>query len=552
MVIVAISAYVVSSRLAAAERDRAEALEAVESVLSTYEAHLAEDPLYFLHHVSPYEEARVCVLGPVDQVVQPGSEWPGNCGTRWEYTKPTGEDQREHRTVRLKVEAPSPHRPYLTLQAVAAVGSSRVARERTFTVRSVATSLIYADQDLFIDAVARELSVPLEVSGDIYTGGRLFLPSVENVDFSDTLLMAEGGFTPQVAIRPSQFVRFFARNPDGSGLVEDLSRIVPTPYSPDRLTADLMQLREVACSTAGQPGGDNKSGHLCIVPGKPLPGAGGGSEIDKDARTFLLKFKVEEGEQKIELYYSTNAPGFVWDCQIRCSLPMLAATEVEAGTHMGAENFWTYVGEFAPPPSGVIFVDGDVSVGLCGDAFLKAWGTSNVECAVSELNTAITVVAGTALNPKNVYLSGPIDTSDEGGRLGVVSSGMTFIPYWARQPGGQLKLDVAITALGLGDDISKGRFRGAVSTLPVRVHRGFTGSASNRASLLHIRGSIAGSGVDLSSNQYDSIRLEWDPRLAQDPPPYYPSFLSEWTLRSENAISPDSLCDNCAAYVTNG
>src|SRR5690606_7052610 len=219
MVIVAISAYVVSSRLAAAERDRAEALEAVESVLSTYEAHLAKDPLYFLHHVSPYEEARVCVLGPVDQVVQPGSEWPGNCGTRWEYTKPTGEDQREHRTVRLKVEAPSPHRPYLTLQAVAAVGSSRVARERTFTVRSVATSLIYADQDLFIDAVARELSVPLEVSGDIYTGGRLFLPSVENVDFSDTLLMAEGGFTPQVAIRPSQFVRFFARNPDGSGLV---------------------------------------------------------------------------------------------------------------------------------------------------------------------------------------------------------------------------------------------------------------------------------------------------------------------------------------------
>lgn len=572
MVIVAISAYLSSSRLAAAERDRAEAVESAESVLSTYEVRLGEDPLYFLHRVSPYEEARVCELGVVPQVVQPGEPWPDHCGTVWSYVKPSGvSDLRDDPFTRLRVRPPSPQQPYLTIQAVSVVGTSTVARERTLAPESVATSLIYSHQDLFMDAVARELDTPLWVSGDVYTGGRMYLPSEANVDFADALLMAEGGFRPSGAVSPSQDVRYFS-GAQPQGAEEDLRRIVPTPHSPDRLVADLAQLKEIACASADQAS-DDGTRHMCIVPGEGLPQGSATAPLDVDpnwpsARTFLLTFKTVPDQvpgdepdtdpddvledQKIEIFYSTKAPGFVWDCQIRCSLPTLAATEVAEGSHMGADSFWTYVGEFDPPASGVIYVDGDVAVGLCGDAFLTEYDGSTSLCDVSTLNTALTVVAGSAFYPKDVYLSGPIDASDSGGRLGVVSSGMTFIPYWARQPGGELHLDVAITALGLGDDISKGRFRGAVSTLPVRVHRGFVGAASNQASLLSIHGAIAGGGVDLSSNQYDSIRLEWDPRFAQEPPPYFPSFLSNWRLRSQDAISPDSICDNCASYVVNG
>ncbi len=745
------------TRAAAADRDSSSAQSSMLSVLGEYEAHLIDNPYYFLERVDRYEQARVCTGDNPPRIVEPGSPWPESCGSFWTYiaaqpSTATGggaldfsaypitvfdpgqdagtftvlaggeslliegnawkkmaittpitpdtvldfdysstdigeihgigfetdnaitaatvfqlagnqtfgiQDFRTYTTpgtthytipvgtfftgtfpyitfmndddsgatangtysnvtitqpasavsrpepARIVVKPPSSATPYLTVQAIAESGSVTLARERTYSMRTVASSTIYSDEDLRLDEVVRDITSSLEISGDLYTSGDLSLPTNAAVTLHDGLLMAEEGFFPDVAVTPREDLRWFCNTmPDDSATpadagtdpddcpltlstgaeVEDIRDIAPAPLHVESLYDDVSRLESIACGpiaagTANRT--DNLSNHLCLRPGQTLRDIGNADRtIDSNAEMFLLRFDHETSgdsstPQIVEVWSVNRGPSFVQDCLIRCSLPVLAEQERLVGSHMGAINFWSdtdldgsgvagdtieeqgsLVGRFYIPESGVIFSSQDVNVGLCGDAFTSASGT----CGISVIDSAVTVLAGTRITPADIYISGPLTVDvgagtlrDAEGRLGLVATRHVFIPYWARTPEGNLNIDASLLALGIGADYDQGRFRGAISSMPSRVYIGYTGDEANQGDVLTITGALAGEAVDLSMNQYNEIRLEQDPRLLSDAPPYFPSFTSSWDLRTVRDMSPEEICGSftCPAWTDN-
>lgn len=242
---------------------------------------------------------------------------------------------------------------------------------------------------------------------------------------------------------------------------------------------------------------------------------------------------------------------------------------------MGAMNFWnpahplndvTHLGTFYAPHSGIVFADGDVLIGLCGEEFTQVGGT----CADTfpfpgegnpvAISASLTVLAGTRHSPADIYVSGslPVYGADEGlrdasGRLGLVATRQLFLPYWARTPGGNLDIDASLLALGVAADYGSGRFLGAISSFPASVHADNDAEPVNQGERLTVRGSVGGEAVDLSTNHFHEVVFEPDPRLLSNSPPYFPAFRARWSLRTVADISPADLCGSahCPDWTSN-
>lgn len=618
--LVALWTALAATRAAAAERDLSSAQSALLSVLGEYEARLIDDPYFFLSNVDRYERARICVGLDPARVVEPANPWPSGCGSYWTYTTPVGDPSGaavRSQPVRIAVTAPSTDDPYLTVRAVATSGNVTIARERTYTLDSVAGITLYAEEDLRLEEVLRpgESAEPTElaITGDLYTASKLFLPTYSDVSLDDALLMAEEGFYPSTALTPSETLRLFCHTTPGSGGapedcplptqgLEDIRNVHPTPLRMSALNDDISRLADIACgpvNPADLPVPDGRSHHLCLRPGTWLTTAKGvARQVPEWASTYLIVPSVATAAdgastQLLTVYATEFGPSSVQDCLIRCSLPALARPEVDAGAHMGAITFWNerdldasgsidpgergqLLGTFYAPLSGVVYVDGPVSVGLCGAAFLDPAAACYAFDEYADANepgpykigvsASLTILAGTRSNPADIYISGPLpanrvdgDITAATGRLGLIATRHIFIPYWARTPGpsGDLAIDASLLALGIGADYDQGRFRGAISSLPSRIHSGYGVDSDsyyaedNQGGSLTITGSIGGAAVDISTNQFRHIAVQRDPRLLSEAPPYFPSFNSRWNIRSVAEISPTTLCSDLACSAWN-
>lgn len=564
------SIWVAVARVQAASGERAYATAeaALMTMLSEYEAHLVDNPFYFLDHVDRYERARVCVGTSPNRTIQPGQPWDPKCGAVWFYVDPQGSNLPDRPVPgRIEVIPPSTNHPYLIVTALAGSSDLQLGRQRVYSMDSAAALTVYSEQDLRLDqVVAKDDSVVFR--GDIYTAGRMFMPTENQVDFKEGLIQAQEGFLPSDGITSSVLNRWFSGT-GASGAVEDLSLLRDAPLLVDSLLDDIARIPQVACGpTNPQYPSALRSArlsiHMCLRPGETLVDTEGVTKsIPADAKDFLLIPRVEgaggpDPHQVIDVYATSRPKDFVQDCIVRCSLPVLAAPEAAEGTHMGVIDYWTdtsagsvFVGTFYPPASGVIHVAGDTAIALCGrftDASLACFGKDDPQNWRAEILSSLTILAGTLQSPKDIYLSGPIELFDDPalpippGRLGLIATGRVLLPYWSRPPEGDLRIDASLLALGRGRRYTTAPTRGAFQSLPARVHVGYQGDESNQGGRLVITGSLASDAVDLSTNLFEQISVATDPRLISEPPPFFPSFTSNWRVNSTTELTPLDIC----------
>lgn len=412
-------------------------LTAVETATNTLHATrdkvratMEQDPLGMYSYVLNEELPRVCV--PTDTVVNPGSAWPGSCGTFWEYAPAPAEA-----TSGVMVTPPSPDDPSTVVQTFARVGNITVGAVDTYRVGTKMRPRIYSGGTLNLAGLGvTEVNGPVYAFDDVTTTGVTTSPGALVATEEDLVgaLTGTGAF-------------YAARESDvGPPAVYTIRRVYTQPMPPSLLRSSFAVLSGAGCPGIAPFAVGTTSSALCLEPGGQLRSAAGGLvSLPAGAQSFLI---LPGTTADVRIYASTASldamPGAA--CSASCDLSALAS----GATNPGNIAYWgTSLGEFNLPSSGVIGTRADVFVGLCGAAFATGGPcASNEAPSSSAFDRSFTVAAGTLSEPADVYLSGPISATT--GHVGVVASGDVVIPYFAAPAGQVLDLDVDIAALGEG------------------------------------------------------------------------------------------------------
>lgn len=548
IVLVAVRFDLLASRSDADRIDAAAAEQATYDALRDFEERLAANPSFFLSETWSMERARVCVTvadadNPTE--IEPGEPWPAECGQEWAYADRPPADPGTvgyDSQVRAEVAPPTLDDPLLRVRILARVGSNETGLDAAYRLEGTGRFVAYSEEAMRLDALARGSSGASTLRGSVYTGDRLFLPTGSGLTIDDTQLMAETGF---VAGELNAALRYYTSPADDSSTppMRDIRGPVNEPLTVGGLRASAARAATVGCPVT-DPGlidvdGRTLSRSLCLLEGRDVVAANGTVlSVPDDVAAWLLIFDGDE----VTVYLSQTTPAMTGDCTLRCDLVALAAPEVAAGTHPGSLSYWgAPFGVLPLPVSGVVVTGDDTHIGLCGDAFL----TEGAECDShsgsvdgTQISRSVTVVAGSASDPANVWLSGPI-FADGNGRLGVVASDSVLVPFWARPPGTELHLDVAAVALGYGET-----FAGAapVRTFPRHVGDPFVPGDTNFADTIRWTGSLAASSIDLSFDQYDQVELSADPVISRTPTPWFPAFVDRWSRLDATPLAPASVC----------
>ena len=482
-----------STRVSSARYDVITAGASAEVAQGAFEARLARDHDFFLSQVWEQERARVCVANPASPVYQPGDVWPASCGATWSYVTATVPG-----STRAEITPPSPLDPDLGLRLLSRVGDIESGFTASYQLSGAGEFTVWSTEGLDLASLTGAAGSTTLV-GRLYSIGQIKLPSSTAVTLSGSQVASEAGFNTAPT---SASARYYSQSETtGTPPVRDVRTIIPAPRSAATMHASFDRATAIACPGApatliasGALTGYSSS--LCLTSGAQLRLADDSTvTAPNDVRSWLLLPGVG-GANSVQVRYSTQRPKFASQCPTTapCDLPTLAGPEVAVGSHPGAASHWTTLGSFPLPASGVLATDADTHIGLC-----TSFQTPGAACAThsgtapgARVDRAMTVLVGTTSVPKDLYLSGPIQVGATGS-LAVVSSGSTFIPYWARASDTDLHLAVDVTALGLGEP-SGPPIRSLPSTLAAA-----TGSTDpSWANKLTIAGSLSSRFVDLA------------------------------------------------------
>lgn len=548
IVLVAVRFDLLASRADSDRIDAAAATRATHDARRDFEERLAANPSFFLTETWEMERARVCVSvddpsNPTE--VEPGEDWPAECGQVWAYAdRPPAEAGTVgyDSEVRAEVAPPTLDDPLLRVRILARVGSNEAGLEVSYRLEGTGRFVAYSEEAMRLDGLARGSSGSSTLRGSVYSRDRLFLPTGTSLTIDDTQLMAEDGF---VAGALNSTLRYYSALPDAASTppIRDIRGPIAEPLSVGGLRSSAARAATVGCpdTTPGlvDVGARTLSRSLCLLEGRDVVDVNGTVlSVPDEVASWLLVVD----EDTVTAYLSQTPPAMSGDCALRCDLVGLAAPEVAAGTHPGSMTYWgAPFGVLPLPVSGVIVTGDDTHIGHCGDAFLTEGATCSAHTVGLEGMTvarSLTVVAGSAAEPANVWLSGPISTIGDG-RLGVVASDSVIVPFWSRPPGGTLDLDVAAVALGYGDSFAG---EAPVRTFPRHVGDPFVDGDTNFASTLNWTGSLAAAELDLTFDQYPQVSLVADPVISRTPTPWFPAFVDRWSRLSETPIAPATLC----------
>lgn len=517
-----------------------------------FERALAADPRLFLSRVWVDERARVCTFPGGSVVVQPPADdsqtvtWPPaghpECRTRWTYQ--TAENPG---VVRAEVTPPSPSDVNLHLRLLAAVGTAETGVSADYRMDTAGKFTAYSASDLRLDDLSSTGSASL--AGSIYSGGKLFLPTSDSVQLATgTQLFAEDSL---VGVPPAT-VRAYTGGEPGPG-ERAIRPTLPDPETLEGLRSTARRLQDVGCP-GGDPvnftSGDEYASSLCLTAGAkvmPATGTGPGSLVTvPSAAAYLLIFGGPTAPDTVDVYASTTKPAATGNCAIVCDLPALATADVAAGTHpgggVGNGTLWGQpLGRFRLPASGVITTDADVYLSQC-TTFTQTGGTcpalNGSPDPGMQVGRSVTVVAGSADAPRDVYLSGPVTTAGNA-RLGVVATGSIVVPYWARPAGGTLQITAALVALGLNSSTGQP----AVRSVPAVLEPPSGAADPAYADRLTITGSVAAPSLALTSLAgFRAVDLAADPALRATPPPYLPGFTDSWERYDASRLSSPAVC----------
>jgi hypothetical protein len=523
-----------STRVESANVERIAAKAEAEAVRVEFEEALAEAPYFYYSEVFAHERARVCTQNG-DSVHQPGSAWPTACGTTWEYQQATSPGD-----VRVEIVAPGVTDPRLRLRILASAGRSEYGLEIHYATDSPARWTLYSETDLALDALPDGANT---LGGEIHAGGVINLPTVETT-MNGGLIVSEGGYGTHPDISPlsGEPVRFYGptADADGSTYVESIRELYPT-------TVDLFGVRamfaaniDIACPGADPVEVDIYTSHFCAREGEMLLNTDGNLvEVPAGSSAYLL-LTGASGAGSIDFYYSTKTSGAPSTCGSGCDFASDSAGSIAAGTHPGDIGFWTKLGTFKLPDDGLIATDQETHIGLCGGGFASAGGTcSNWNGAgMMGVDSNLTVLVGSLTNIVDVYLSGPI-VSTNSTSFGVVAAGTVYLPYWNRPAAGSVAIDGAYTGLGLGGGAN------SITTWPEIIE-----ATANSGGTLSVDGGFAGTGIDTTFALYEQVSITGRPRHWGAPPPLYPPFYGTWRIVATRYLPSIEICDQltCESY----
>lgn len=500
--LVASRAAVIALTRDSAEFARAGVAAQISETRALVEARLARDPDAFLDAVWPEENARVCGEGEDATVVQPGEPWPDACGTTWTYVAPA--TAKSAGDVVLALLPPGRGNGLLTVRLAAAVNDVAYGQQVTYR---------FADGARF---AAAALGGPLSLvevedfAGAAYASGELTLPSTPGTS-------AQYGSATSITGTPGASARTYGPGEDAP--VADL--VDPVPLT-SALQAGAALAADVGCGP----------GDLCLSE----PGTG----------AYLL-LPGRSGAGTIDVWAVPSAPQAATCAVIDndCEYADAWATQVSAGTFPGTLAAWggapAKLDTYDIPDSGVIVTDADTYLSLCG-AGAATWQGSCASVSGSSggvsITESFTVVAGSVLAPRDVWLSGPIHR--DGGTLGVVATGRIVLPLWAR-PGGTpsdtgLVLELSAVAVNAGNTTQP------VITAPIApvVSTDVEDPAYRNAAPLTWSGSLIAPQLVLPGDSARPLRLAQSSPTWWTPPPWLPGTSLNWIARDTRALTLDA------------
>lgn len=495
-----------STRLASGRTDVRLASEAAETTRIAFETQLTVAPLYFYSHVSSLERARVCIED-ADQVIQPDTAWPAACGDSWTYTTPD-----EPSAAFVEVTPPTSSDPRLTARILARSNGRHVGMTAYYILDSTARYTLLSTEDLDVSALPGGAAAA--VSGELYAGGRVDIGATNYL--TDTLsISSEDGYIESVDLSPlsANDVRFYGPDP-GSGdvAIHSIRDLHATPIT--NLRSLYASIASFACPGSTPTLEAGRASSFCLEPGGTLVDSGGTPVAIPAATSFLL-LPGGGGAGTVSVYWSDIDSEAPTTCGDPCDLVGDSAASLAGGTHPGSLSYWTALGDFPAPVSGLIYASEDVHIGLCGAGFTGAgctlWSGSDGVLA----DVSLTVMAGSLLNPKDIYLSGPIAV-DAAVSFGAVASSQIILPYWATTASGTMLIGGAYTGLGAGEDTAA-----SVETLPVSP-------GATAVAVLSLTGSLSGTSVDTTFGLFDQVSLHGSDRQFYAPPPLYPASNGNW------------------------
>lgn len=433
---------VVSARANVFEQLSSEARSLASDALDDVAAQLEADPTLALRQVLAAETPRRCVVAdpadpdllaanPDHPLYSAGQVWPAACGVWWEHEPVTVDP------LAVRVLPPSSDAD-LEVHVLAVAGKVQAGMAAQLQTADAGAYAVWTDGNLSVDELA---DGPVSLSGRLYASDRILLPSAP-VTFEEVQLAAEDGFVGTLDDSDGQ--RFYSTAPvsDTDPPVRNIRDIVAVEGSRASLRASIAAAAQVACPDAGDPAvvtlpDGPRSSQLCLEPGRKVRDSGGNLVQVPEAGAFLLLPDASAAD-RVDVYVRDEAVDTSL-CQIRCDLYGLAARDVAAGDHPGVTAGWQLLGSFPVPTSGVIGSPAaQTHVGLCGAAFVGAAAA----CEVSEPQTPLTVVAGTAQAPQDVIVGGPVRG------VGLLATGDVRLAFWAGPAGADVELGAHIVTPG--------------------------------------------------------------------------------------------------------
>lgn len=574
-----------SSASNATQGRAAAATAALQVAEGGFQAALAQDPYFWQSTVfvdagdSVAERPRVCTGGTV---VQPGSAWPSSCGTYWTYAASTG--TLSERTV-VQITPPSLANPLLTVDFLAHAGcpagtyqqtlsscASAVGQQLTYRLGGAGSFTVYSENSLNLNALApNEPSGATQgavLSGTIYSAGQIALSTSGAVSLSGAELEAENGFVGGGATAGNVYaaggVSNCATQPTvgtlGTASIVNIRCVQPTPLNGAGLSDGVVRAITVACMPSSSAnvtiGSLSYSNELCLRQGQSLTTTSGANvTVPSSVNGYLLvpggnAAGVSNGGRTVDVYTYTDAtavtpagtlPTPIGGCAIACTYVNLAKPDVAANASPGAPGYWTLLGTFWLPYSGVISTDADTVVGLCGSNFV----TSSACTTAPASDGGFTVIAGTPAQPRNLFIgnSTPTYTSS----VALEATGDIVFPYWGHdiptslvsgiftdQSG--IYIDASLVALGAGQSNTDS----AIVTEPTNVQSA-PSSTANQSMLLDVNGSIEASAVDLGSmGMFAHFVFSAPAGLATSPAPWFAGPQVAWVPASSQPLALSS------------
>lgn len=369
-------------------------------------------------------------------------------------------------------------------------------------------------------AMASGIDGPTAVDMD-FTGSQLPLVATSATDGYGNTFTLTGGSTLVSSGAPGA----------SAGLTRDLTRGVLRMSS---LAASAESVRSVVCPvnpTNVTVAGTTRVSSLCLKRGASIRLANGQSAaIPLTTERYLLWFSNEQ----VSVYTGASIDA----APVSGSLMSGSTSPIASSSHPGGIGFWRLLGAANLPTSGVITSDVDVHLGIC-DGFLNGTCSGPSGATAMQAAVPVTVIAGSGLAPADVWVNGPI--SGGAGRISALAFGYAVFPYWAKPSGGDLTVDLSVTALGVGLSPS-----GGSAAAPVQAYPAVTPGGNSSSGTLTLTGTIAARELDLRSfGLFSQTRLA---PIVRASAPLSPAFSLLWSESSSKAFAADTLCGNCSTF----